>query len=63
LRKSGIDYAVIVLRALITIAGVVETVHTSLKYVHVDYKISILNFSSVKTGNIGRKNWIFYNIV
>jgi len=46
--KSGIELAVIVLRALIMIAATGETVHTSLKYVHVDYTVCILNFISVK---------------
>jgi len=39
LQKSGIELAVIVLRALIMIAATGETVHTSLKYGHVEYTI------------------------
>jgi len=41
-----------VLRALIMIAANGETVHTSVKYGHVDYTVCILNFISVKTANI-----------
>jgi len=37
-----------VLRALIMIVATGETVHTSLKYGHVDYTICILNFITVK---------------
>jgi len=35
-------------RALIMIAATGKTVHTSLKYGHVDYTVCILNFISVK---------------
>jgi len=48
LQKCGIEWAVIVLRALIMIAATGETVYTSLKYGHVDYTICILNIISVK---------------
>jgi len=46
--KSGIELAVIVLRALIMIVATGETVHTSVKYEHVDNTVCILNFISVK---------------
>ena len=46
--KSGIELAVIVLLALNMIAATGETVHTSLKYGHVDYTVCIINFISVK---------------
>jgi len=42
LQKSEIELAVIVLRALFMMAVTGETVHTSLKYGHVDYTICIL---------------------
>jgi len=47
LRKSDIDQAVIVLRALLMIAATGETAHTSLKHGHVDYVICILHLQSV----------------
>jgi len=47
LRKSGIQYAMIALCALIVIVAVGETVHTESKYEHGDYAICILNFISM----------------
>jgi len=48
LQKSGIELAVIVLRALFMMAVTCETVHASLKYGHVDYAVCIINFISMK---------------